>query len=273
MATDPPILVTPATPMSLLELSRDEFFGTDGGPGYFRYERGEHAGWIYPTQKGKTHLAWQTLGAAMRQHPDLRVATLMPKALSPSTAAWAASMNFRETPSWPPHRKLLGGKPAGYVVWPPHRRDLTAAADRAQVAQVMRKAMHEQFWHGNSITFADDLHLLAVLMDLNAECEEFWTAGAEGGAGLWGANQKPSGTAGSGAVSSYFYNSESHLFLGKDTDERNVKRFSEIGGGLDPREITDIVKNLRLYQIGPKTISEVLYIDTRGPYKCLLKPW
>jgi hypothetical protein len=259
---------------SLQRLSRDEFFGTDESAdlGYFRYEDGEHAAYIYPTQKGKTHLAWQTLAAAKRQRPHLNIVTLMPKALSPSTARWAKAMNFRETPEWPPRKKFLEAKPNGYVVWPKHYKELSAEADRAQVAQVLGKAMHQQFWRGNTITFADDLHLLAVLMGLNATCEEFWTAGGEGGSALWGANQKPSGTANSGAVSTYFYNSSTHFFLGRDTDERNQKRFSEIGGGVDPREIAEIVKNLRLYQIGPKTISEVLYIDARGPYKCLIGP-
>lgn len=256
--------------MSLLELDREPFFED-----YFEYLPGEHVAYIYPTQKGKSHLAWQTLGAAVRQNPGLDAVTLMPKALSPSTAAWAKAMNFRETPTWPEEPKLahlFQPKPAGHVVWPRHREDLGAAEDRAQVAAELRKAMHAAFWKGNSIVFADDLHLLAVLMGLNADCEEIWTAGAEGGVGLWGANQKPSGSVGSGSVSSYYYNSASHLFLGRDTDERNVKRFSEIGGGIDPAEIADIVKHLRLYRIGKKTISEVLYVDTRGPYKCLLRP-
>jgi len=258
--------------MSLLQLNRDQFFGLDGTDGYFDYNPGEHAGWIYPTQKGKTHLAWQTLGAALRQHPELTAATLMPKAKSPSTARWAEAMNFRETPVWPPRRKLFGEKPAGWVVWPPHRPDLSAAENRAQIAEVMRKALHQLLWKGDCIAFADDLHRLAVLMGLNPECEEFWTTGAEGGAALWGANQKPSGTVNSGSVSSYFYNSPTHLFLGRDTDERNVRRFAEIGGGIDPREIASIVQNLRLYRIGDKTISEVLYLDLRGPYKCLIGP-
>lgn len=253
--------------MALQRFNRDEFFDE-----YFDYNPGEHASWVYPTQKGKSHLMWQTLAAAMRQNPRLSGVTLMPKALSPSTARWADALGFRETPAWPPQRKLFAPRPAGYVVWPRHRRDLPAAEDRAQVAAVLRKALHDRLWTGNGITVADDLHLMAVLMGLNAECEEFWTTGAEGGAGLWGANQKPSGTANSGAVSSYFYNSASHMFLGRDTDERNVRRFSEIGGGIDPREVADIVRNLKLYRIGDKTISEVLYIDLRGPYKALIGP-
>lgn len=253
--------------MSLLQLDRETFFED-----YFVYNLGESAAWIYPTQKGKTHLAWQTLGAAMRQHPELSAVTFMPKPKSPATARWAESMNFRETPVWPPERKMFSGKPAGYVLWPPHHKELGADENRAQVAAPMRVALNELFYQGNCVAFVDDLHLAAVLMGLNTECEQFWTAGAEGGAAVFGANQKPSGTLSSGAVSSYFYNSSPHMFFGKDTDTRNIQRFSEIGGGLDPREIADIVRNLRLYRIGEKTISEVLYIDTRGPYKCLLSP-
>lgn len=255
--------------MALLQLNRPEFFDDDG---YFRYENGEHAAWIYPTQKGKTHLAWQTMAAAKRQHPELTTVTFMPKPKSPSTARWARALSFAETPRWPPQRKLFTPKPPGYVLWPEHRKDLPAAENRALIGAEMRKALNALFWQGDCIAFADDLHLLAVLMDCNAECEQFWTAGAEGGAALWGANQKPSGTKDSGSVSSYFYNSPTHIFLGRDTDARNIRRFSEIGGGIDAGRIAEIVKNLRLYQIGPKTISEVLYIDTRGPYMCLIGP-
>lgn len=239
---------------------------------YWDYRPGEHVALIYPTQKGKTHLGYQLADRAMRQNPDLTFCSMMPKAKSPATSRWAEALQLQETPSWPPHRRLFAAKPRGHVLWPPHRRDLTAADNRAQVAEHFRKAFHHQLWSGNSITFADDLHRLAVLMGLNAECEELWTTGAEGGAGLWGANQKPSGTAGAGSISTYFYNSSPHLFFGKDTDDRNVRRFSEIGGGVDPREVAGIVKDLRLFPIGGKTISEVLYVDTRGPYYCLVGP-
>lgn len=253
--------------MPPLQLDRSTFFDT-----YFEYYPGEHASWIYPTQKGKTHLAWQTLEAAKRQNPQLLTVSLMPKAISPATARWCRALEFRETPRWPPPWRPLSRKPGGYVLWPEHRKDLTVAEDRAQVAAELRKAMHQLCWGGNCICFADDVFVLAVLMGLNPECEQFWTAGAEGGAGLWSANQKPSGTLGSGSVSSFAYNSATHLFLGRDTDERNIKRFSEIGGGVDPAEVSAIVRNLRLYRIGKKTISEVLYIDTRGPYMALIGP-
>lgn len=253
------------------ELSRAEFYGWDGSPGFWDYRDGEHAAWIYPTQKGKTHSIWQTIQATRKQRPWLRPVTLMPKALSPSTHRWGEALGFREVAEWPPLPRL-GQKPPGYLVWPKHRKDLPVAEDRAQVAAVLRKALHDNFVKGKCILVADDLHLLSSTLGLNAELEEFWTAGAEGGAALWGANQKPSGTATGPGISTYFYSASTHFFLGRDTDERNVRRFAEIGGGIDPREIAHIVRNLKLYRIGDKTISQQLYIDARIPAKALIGP-
>lgn len=252
--------------MSPVQLSREEFLQD-----YFDYRPGEHVSLIAPTQRGKTHLSYQLLQAAMRQQPGLDVVSLMPKPNSPATHRWAEALNLRETPDWPPRKKLFSEQPDGYVMWPRHRADLPAAENRAQLAAKFRKCLSSLYWRGSCIVFADDVFLLAVLMGLNPELEEFWTAGGEGGAGIWCANQKPSGTLGSGSVSSFSYNAPSHLFLGKDTDDRNVKRFSEIGG-VDPRQVAGIVRDLRLWQIGDKSISEQLYIDKRGPYMALIGP-
>lgn len=249
-----------------LQLPREEFFGD-----YFDYRPGEHVSFIAPTQRGKTTLAYQCLREAMRQNPQLRVVSIMPKPNSPATAAWARGLNLRETPVWPPVRYPWQDKPAGWVLWPRHNRQLTAAENRARIAQIIRACMKDQYWKGKSVTLADDVYVIAVLMGLNPECEEHWIAGAEGGAGLWAPNQKPTGTLGGGSVSSFSYNSPLHLFLGKDTDDRNVKRFGEIGG-VDPREVEFLVRNLRLYSIGGNTVSEMLYIDKRGPYMALIGP-
>ena len=252
--------------MAPRQLERQEFLDE-----YWDYRAGEHVSLIYPTQRGKSHLAYQLLGAAMRDNPRLQVVSLMPKPNSPSTHAWAKALNLRETPVWPPQRKLLEAKPAGHVLWPLHRKDLPVDQNRAQVGAMMRKALGAQYWKGNTIMFADDVFILGALMKLNPDLEEWWTAGGEGGAGLWCANQKPSGSLSTGSVSSFSYNAPSHLFLGRDTDQRNIQRFSEIGG-IDPREVEGIVRNLKLYRIGEKTISEVLYIDKRIPAKALIGP-
>jgi hypothetical protein len=247
-------------------LPRDEFLGE-----HWDYRPGEHVSLIEPTQGGKTHLAYQLLDKAMEQNPQLEVVSLMPKPNSPATVRWAEALDLKETAIWPPERYPWQHKPRGYVAWPKHRKDLGAEANRDQVAEKLRKVLSRQYWRGNSIVFADDVYVIAALMKLNPELEEYWTSGAEGGAGLWSANQKPSGTLGGGTVSSFSYNAPTHLFLGRDTDERNVKRFSEIGG-VDPKLVEAIVSHLHVTQIGGKAISDKLYIDKRGPYMAVIGP-
>lgn len=251
----------------MLRFTREEFLSE-----YFDYRPGEHVSFIYPTRRGKTHLAYQCLDAAMKQHPELSVASLMPKPRDPATTSWAANLSLKEIDEWPPRNRWWQDRPRGYVLWPHHDPSLEASANREMIAGRLRKCLSAQYWRGNSITFADDVHNLAILMGLNPELEEFWTAGGSSGAGLWSANQKPSGTQHSGSVSSFSYNAPAHLFLGKDTDERNVRRFGEIGG-VDPREVEGIVRNLRLYQVDGNTVSEVLYLDKRGPYLASILPW
>jgi hypothetical protein len=251
----------------MLSLQRREFLDE-----YFDYAPGQHLSLISPTGNGKTHLAYQLLDQAMRQNPSLSVMTLMPKPRDSATTAWAKSLRMKEIPEYPPRKRFWEDKPRGYVLWPQHDPSLDASSDRDQVAEKMRHCLNGQYWRGNSITFADDVHNLAVLHGLNPELETFWTAGRSSGSALWSANQKPSGTLNSGSVSSFSYNAPTHLFLGRDTDERNVKRFGEIGG-VDPREIEGIVRGLKMYAIDGNNVSEVLYIDKRGPYLATILPW
>jgi hypothetical protein len=252
--------------MSLLRLSRQEFLDD-----YWSYSPGEHVAIIEPTGGGKTHLAYQLLGEAMRQNPRLRVVSLMPKPKDPATAQWTRALGLRETPVWPPVRKVFAGRPAGYVLWPPHPMGLPPGQRREAVGAVLRQGLDDQYRRGSSITFLDDAHSAAVMMGLNEYLEEMLVNGRSGGAGAWVALQKPSGTTATGSVTSFIYNSPVHLFIGKDTEDRNLKRLAEIGM-FDNRETEQIVRNLRLYQIGGHTVSEKLYMNRNGPYRCLVGP-
>jgi hypothetical protein len=238
------------------------------------YQGGQHLGMWEPTEGGKTHLAYQMADVAMKRNPHLRFVSIMPKSRSPATRRWAAALDLKIIDSWPP--PWSPRKPRGYVLWPRHVRDVSVEQNRAQLAAAIRKCLHDQYWEGNSITLADDVYVQAVILGLNMDCEEFWTAGAEGKAGLWAPNQKPSGTIGGGSVSTFSYNSPTHLVFGNDTDERNQKRFAEIGGGVDPALVSGIVTNLRRFPVntpdGIRRISEKLYIDKRGPYMCIIGP-
>ena len=239
---------------------------------YFDWNPGEHIVEIEPTGGGKTHLAYQMLGAIMRRYPGQSYVSFMPKPQDPSTAAWAAALNLRETPVWPPRQKLLQPKPAGYVLWPRHRMDLFPAERRQLVGETLRAGLNAQYVRGNSLSLIDDAHSAATYMDLNDHIEEILVNGRAGGAAAFLALQKPSGTVNAGGITTYAYSSPTHYLFGKDTEGRNLKRLAEIGGGIDPAKVEAIVRNLRLYRIGQHTISQKLYIDKRGPYMALIGP-
>lgn len=255
--------------MRIARLDREEFLNRK-----LDIQPGEHVGFWEPTQGGKTHLAYQCLQVAMARNPHLRTVSAMPKSRSPATAAWAERLGLKVVDRWPPPASLT--KPPGYVFWPRHLKGASVATNREQLAGQFQRMMHDQYQQGDSITLADDVYVLAVLLGLNMDCEEFWVAGSEGGASLWAPNQKPSGTIGGGSVSSFSYNSPTHLFFGKDTDHRNQKRFSEIGGGVDPELLMSIVPNLGVHRIqtpnGVKNISEKLYIHKGGPWLAIIGP-
>lgn len=244
----------------MLTLSREEFLSD-----FWDFRPGEHVSLLEPTRGGKTYLMMQLLEAAMEQNPHLRIVSLMPKPRDPATVKWKDQLGFKEIHHWPPPRVMpWQTKPAGFVLWPRHNPD-NEDLNREHLGGQFRRALNSQYWEGDSITLADDVHILATLYGLNPELERHWTAGAGGGAAIWSANQKPSGTLGGGSVSSFMYNAPTHLFLGRDRDERNVKRFGEIGG-VDPKEIESAVKDLRMFHVNGATVSEKLYIDRRGPY-------
>jgi len=248
--------------MRVASFSRDEFLNER-----FDYQPGEHTSFIEPTQGGKTHLMYQMLDVAMTQNPQLRTVSLMPKSRDPATHQWAERLDLKIIDGWPPPKGWFADAPRGYVLWPKHLKGADPAVNRAHLAGIFRRCAHDQFQRGDSITVADDIYVLAVLMDLNMDLEEFWVAGSAGGAGLWGTLQKPSGTLGGGSVSSFTYNSPTHVILGHDPDERNQKRFSEIGG-VDPKMVSGLVANLPKHRIqtpgGMKNISEKLYIHKAG---------
>jgi hypothetical protein len=239
---------------------------------YFDWNPGEHIVEIEPTGGGKTTLAYQVIDQIIRRYPGQSFVSFMPKPRDPSTVAWAAALNLRETPVWPPQRKLLQPKPTGYVLWPRHRMDLPPSERKRLVGDVLKTGLNAQYVRGNSLSLIDDAHSAATYMDLNDHIEEILVNGRAGGAAVFLALQKPSGTINAGGITTYAYQSPTHFLFGKDTVAANLKRLSEIGGGIDPAKVEDIVRNLRLYRIGKNTISQKLYIDKRGPYLALVGP-
>jgi hypothetical protein len=256
--------------MRLARFERGEF-----AEHYWDWNPGEHVYFCEPTQQGKSYLANQLIQRTLPENPGIRFASLMPKPRDPATSEWAPRIGLEVADRWPPPPRLpWRKKPAGHVLWPKHLKDAAPKQNRAHIAGIMRGCLRDMYWGGNSITFADDAHIAAVLCGLNPEFEEHLTAGGGMGAALWLANQKPSGSQATGSLTSFAYSAPTHLFLGHDPDERNLRRFAEIGG-VNPDQVAGIVRDLPVHQImtagGPKNISEKLYIHKLG-YMCCIGP-
>lgn len=251
---------------------------------YFDYGPGQHLALIEPTGGGKTRLKYQLLQRAMQLNPGLGVKVTIPKRKVLEAPAWNAALGLRETPTWPPpKRRIWESEPAGYAVWPKHLLgspdedpDMVLARNRAHIAGVMKAAAMDSYQAGNDVIHdADDIYVQAVVLGMNDFFSEILTNGRELGCGLWGANQKPSGTR-EGSVTSFFYSAPSHLFLGSDPDERNRDRYGEIGG-VDRKYVSNVVQGLEVHQFGRNAISDKLYIckaqsGPEGPAMCIVGP-
>jgi hypothetical protein len=238
--------------MRVMHLERQDFLEN-----YFDYQPGQHVALIGPTQRaGKTTFAFQLL-----EHTPswLPAEVLVMKPRDRVVSANAARLGLRETPTWPPQRKLsdyVNGKPNRYVCWPRHSGD--PVVDNDHLRDVFRRAVLHRYQAGDGICFADELYGLSVELGLYTETEAMLTRGGGMGAGLWYATQKPSGTQ-HGGISTFAYNSPTWMFLARDPDKRNRERFGEMEVG-NPREIENLTMNLPQYNW--------LCINRDGPYFC-----
>lgn len=230
---------------------------------HFGYQDGHHAAFFGPTQQaGKTTTAFALLEAVTdEERPGI---VLCKKHTDRVVAHWTKRLGFRETPSWPPQKKigeLLGGsKPPGYTVWP--RQSLSdPVADRKLLEGEFRKAIVHNRKHRPSITFADELYGLIAQLHMRELLDEVVTQDSGSGHGLWYASQKPSGTQGI-SIPGHFFNSAEHMFFSKDGEERNRQRFGEIACGIDPREIERETLALDPFSW--------LYIRRTGPQWCII---
>jgi hypothetical protein len=242
--------------MLIKRFAREEFLQE-----YWDYRPGEHVSLIAPTQNGKTTMIWDLL-----KHTDTSWCTVPPvmlvaKPRDPVVHAGLSAMEYREADHWPPPKRPFSEKPPGYGLWPKHLRGVPSAVNNAHLAKMFQPAINDLFYKGDSILIADEIYFLCAVLNLNDEMTRHWTQGHGMGSGLWSATQKPSGTQ-QGTVPSFMYNSPTHTFLGRDPDEKNRKRFGEIGG-VDPKMVDRAVQGLRKY--------EWLYIHRDGPTMCVIE--
>lgn len=227
--------------MRVARFERDEFLRTR-----WAYRPGEHVSLIAPTQNGKTSMIFDLLRYTDTSWCRIPPMMLVAKPRDRVVAEGLDGLGWKETDRWPPRRKLWEDAPPGYGLWPKHLRGASTAKNNAHLRTVFDPAVSEAFWGGDSIIVGDEVYFLAVELAMAGELTRHWTQGAGMGAGLWTATQKPSGTS-QGSIPSFMYNSPTHTFLGHDPDERNRKRFSEIGG-VDPKLVSETVEKLGRYE-------------------------
>lgn len=244
---------------------------------HWHYELGEHLYAAEPTQQGKTELLMQMLEAQLprlNEAKGFRFVSLVPKPRDPATSRWAPRLGLKVLERWPP-ATFPGRTYPGYVLWPKHLRNVDPEQNWKHLRDVMRPALRDQFWRGQSLTLADDAHTAAVRLDLNDQFEQTLTDGGGMGAGLWLSNQKPSGSVATGSLTSFAYSQPTHLIFGHDPDVRNIRRMGEIGG-VDPDLVAWTVQRLPIHRIatpnGIKNISEKLYIHKGGPWMAIVSP-
>jgi hypothetical protein len=231
----------------------------------FDYKPGHHVAVFGPTQiAGKSTLSFALLEAVKRFQPEIGVTALCMKHRDRVVAGWTKRLEFREIPSFPPEptfKGLFTGKPPGYTLWP--RQSLTdPVADNELLQREFVKAIVHNRGHTPSITLANELY--GLLAELSASKDRqgrpmvpmrqlltaVITRDSIAGHGLWYESQKPSGTQGI-SIPGFFFNSAEHMFLARDGEERNRKRYGEIACGIDPasieRETMRLDKNSWLY--------------------------
>jgi len=205
------------------------------------YRGGHHVAFFGPTQiAGKTTLSFALQEAVTGAWPEIRPTVLCMKHRDRVISAWTRRLGYREVPAWPPPPKLrelppFGEPPRGYTLWP--RQTLTDVdADNALLQRQFRAAITSNRRHTPSITVANELYGMLAELQLRTLLTAVVTRDSVAGHGLWYESQKPSGTQGI-SIPGFFFNSAEWMFLSKDGEERNRRRYAEIGCGIDEREI------------------------------------
>lgn len=227
----------------------------------FDYRPGHHVGIFGPTQiAGKSTLAFALVQAVIAKYPEIHPVVLNMKHRDRVVAGWTERLNFQETPSWPPTRKLSQWKPAGYTVWP--KQSLSnIEADNALLRREFLRAIVHNRKRTPSITMANELYGLLAELNLRELLTAIVTRDSIAGHGIWYESQKPSGTQGI-SIPGFFFNSAEHMFLSKDGEQRNRQRYGEIGCGIDPRDIERETLALAPFSW--------LYIRRSGPQWCVV---
>jgi energy-coupling factor transporter ATP-binding protein EcfA2 len=224
----------------------------------FRWQQGEHVSLIGSTGKGKTTAAMALLPfrrAVVVWSSKPRDATIDPFTVKSTLTrpARPRAGEYLEIKEWP------GPAGAEKLVLRPAPKDLDEAryVRYSQFHACASALMHPK--GGNWCVFADDTYYLCEMLKLSDDLSEIWAMGRSHGVSLVSASQRPA------SIPLLAYNCATHLFLWKETDDRNLDRLAEIG--------VDNKRALRRrVQMLDAARHEVLYVNTNTGEQLITAP-
>lgn len=222
----------------------------------FTYLSGQHLTILGPNGGGKTTLGYELMDITAT--PQLPGVVLVMKPRDSTVVDFNDQLGFRIVRDWPPGRNLRAplAKERGWTLWPEHVFD--PSVDDPHLYEVFRRCILDRYKRGNCIVKADELPGLQRDLNLEQELKAVYKRGRSMGCGMWGMGQRPFD------MLQEAYSQAEHLFLSWTPDERDRKRFSEIGGGLDPKLINEIVLRLAKF--------EFLYLRRSDRVMCIVLP-
>lgn len=223
------------------------------------YQNGQHTTFLGPTQRGKTTLAFQMLNGVVSPERKTTVLAGKPPQRDHTMNLVGDALNLRTVEEWPPTWNPKDRNRNGFVIRPYQSlRDIDA--DMLNLKTQFRAAMLDSYSATKpNILMVDEASLIYNDLGLKKEYESILMRGAPTTA-EWSLIQRGRG------MSYHAYAAPEHVLIFYDPDITNVKRYSEMIGGVDPKYIADIVNSLRTYRVKTGgTISEALYIRRSGP--------
>lgn len=219
---------------------------------YWTYEAGDHVSFIGPTGSGKTFLANPLLARSVSE--DLPGFVLVMKRRDATVSRFMERYGWRRSVTYPIPPSVKK-RPPGWVIWPHHTAD--PDADDERMAGIFHRFLRDSYVRGDRVIFADEIQGLVEEMGLQRDLVRIWSRGRSEGCGLWAATQRPY------MAPQHMYSQATHLFLAYTPDQRDRKRFAEIGG-VDPEYVEYVVGRLPRYHW--------LYIRRADMTMCVVGP-
>lgn len=195
----------------------------------FHWEQGDHVGIIAPTKWGKSTLLSELV--KLRTY----VVVLADKPHDSTMDRLIVENDFKRYESWP--RDVKPRKVPRRVIWP----DCTGLHSNPAIAAAFADALDHVYGEGSWTIAIDELNSVENDYNLSAEVKTFLMKGRSNGISVVVATQRPA------FVSLAVYDQSAWLFLGRDSDARNVRRLSEIGT-VNSEAIALLIPRLDLHQ-------------------------